>query len=239
MSELPEPPSPPQRHVRHSRHARRKALDRAAVVDAAVRVLDAEGLDAVTIRRVAHELGVGAASLYAYVDSKDALIELVLDHVIGEIDDSGYPDDRPWQDQLKELIRAARAAFGAHRDVARASLGRVPTGPNALRAMNTMLGVLRRSDLSDQVIAYAGDLIGLLIGAAAYEESLFAEEGIGVDEFHRWVEEFRGYLAALPHDRFPNVVELAGPLTHFEPETDSRFEFMLDVIVRGLAAQRD
>ncbi len=235
MTDLPEPPRPQRR----TRPGRKRALDREAVVEAAIRVLDAEGLDAVTIRRVAHELGVGAASLYAYVDSKDTLIELVLDHVIGEIDYSGYPDERPWQDQLKDLIRETRDTFNAHRDIARASLGRIPSGGNSLQAMETLLAVLRRSRLSDQVIAYAGDLIGLLIGAASYEESLFAESGLDFEEFHQYVEEFRDYLASLPVDRFPLLVELAGPLTHSEPGKDTRFEFMLDVIVRGLDSLRD
>lgn len=233
--ELPEPPRPQKR----ARGGRKKALDRGAVVDAAIRVLDAEGLDAVTIRRVAQELGVGAASLYAYVDSKDALIELVLDHVVGEVDVSGFPNDDPWQDQLKELIRRARAAFGAHRDVARASLGRIPSGANALRTMETMLAVLRRSDLPDQVVAYAGDLIGLLVSATAYEESLYADTGLKMEDFVGYVEEFRAYLESLPADRFPNMVALAGPLTRFDPGTDSRFEFMLDVVVRGLDSLRD
>jgi AcrR family transcriptional regulator len=235
VTELPEPPRPQRR----PRQARRKALDRSAVVEAAIRVLDAEGLDAVTIRRVAQELGVGAASLYAYVDSKDTLIELVLDHVVGEVDVSGFPNDDPWQEQLKELIRRSRATFGAHRDVARASLGRIPGGENALRVMDTMLAVLARSGLSDQVIAYAGDLIGLLISATAYEESLFADTGLDLEEFVRYVGEYRSYLESLPADRFPNMVALAKPLTHFDPGTDSRFEFMLDVVVRGLDSLRD
>jgi AcrR family transcriptional regulator len=235
MPQLPEPPRPQRR----PRPGRRKALDRDALVAAAIRILDAEGLDAVTIRRVAQELGVGAASLYAYVDSKDALIELVLDDVVGEIDVSGFPNDDPWQEQLKELIRRSRAAFGAHRDVARASLGRIPSGPNALRTMDTMLAVLERSGLSDQVIAYAGDLVGLLISATAYEESLFADTGLELDDFAGYVQELRAYLEALPPDRFPHMVALAGPLTRFEPGTDSRFEFMLDVVVRGLDSLRD
>jgi AcrR family transcriptional regulator len=232
---LPEPPRPQRR----ARPGRKKALDRDAVVEAAIRVLDAEGLDAVTIRRVAHELGVGAASLYAYVDSKDTLIELVLDHVIGEIDYSRYPDDRPWHEQLKDLIRSTRDVFNAHRDVARASLGRIPSGANSLEAMETLLAVLRRSKLSDQVIAYAGDLIGLLIGAASYEESLFAETGLDYEELHQYIAEFRSYLSSLPADRFPLLVELAEPLTHVDPGQDSRFEFMLDVIVRGLDSLRE
>jgi AcrR family transcriptional regulator len=235
MTELPEPPTPPQRR---SRQARRRSLDREDVVEAAVRVLDAEGLDAVTVRRVALELGVGAASLYAYVDSKDALLDLVVDHVIGETDLTGYPDDRPWQEQTRSLITAMRDALAAHGDVARWTLGRIPSGPNALRVMDTGLGILRRSGLSDQVVAYAADLIGLMVGASAYEQGLHLQSGAGFDELIRYVEDFRRYLQALPPERFPNMVELAEPLTHVSPDKDERFEFMLDVLIAGLAAQR-
>jgi AcrR family transcriptional regulator len=232
---LPEPPAPPQRRVRAG--GRKPSFDRAAVVEAAIRVLDAEGLDAVTLRRVAHELGVGAASLYAQVESKEALVELMLDHVLGEIDLSDLPDERPWEEQLKDLIRRSRDAFVAHGDIGRATLGRIPTGPNALEVMETSLAVLRRSELPDQVVAYAGDLIGLFVGAAAYEESVFREEGIGFEEVARFVAELRRYLESLPADRFPNLVALAGPMTRFSPDEDERFEFMLNVIVSGLAAQ--
>jgi AcrR family transcriptional regulator len=232
---LPEPPAPPQRRART---VRQRGLDRGAVVEAAVRVLDAEGLEAVTLRRVAHELGVGAASLYAYVDSKDVLVELMLDHVLGEVDLSDLPDERPWQEQIKDAIRRHHATLVVHADIGRATLGRIPSGPNALRGMEKMLAVLRRSDLPDQVVAYAVDLIGLLVGAAAFEDSLFRESGVGLEEMMRFVGEFRRYLESLPRSRFPNLVELAGPLTRVSPDEDERFEFMLNVIVNGLAAQR-
>ena len=61
-----------------------------------------------TLRRVADELGASAASLYDYVESKDVLVELMLDQVIGEIDLSDLPDSRPWQEQIKDLIRRTR-----------------------------------------------------------------------------------------------------------------------------------
>ena len=234
MSSLPEPPSPPQRRARQSR---RRALDRETIVEAAIRILDNDGLDGVTLRRVADELGASAASLYDYVESKDVLVELMLDRVIGEIDVSDLPDGRPWQEQIKDLIRRTRTAFAAHGDIARATLGRIPSGQNALQEMEVMLAILRESDLSDQVIAYAGDLIGLLAGASAYEDSLFAQTGVGFDEFLRYIRDFRAYLESLPADRFPNLVALAGPLTRVNPDEDERFEFMLNVLVDGLAAQ--
>ena len=112
------------------------------------------------------------------------------------------------------------------------------TGPNALEVIEKTLTVLRRSGLPDQVVAYSADLLGLFIGAAAYDESVFREEGVGFEEVVRFVTEFRRYLESLPADRFPNVVELAGPLTRFSPDEDERFDFMVNVIVSGLAAQK-
>lgn len=232
---LPDPPTPPQRRQRQSRQ---RGLERDTIVAAALGVVDREGLDAATLRRVAEELGTSAASLYDYVESKDVLVELMLDRVLGEIETSDLPDSRAWQEQVKDVIRRTREVFGRHGDIARATLGRIPAGPNGLRQMEVMLAILRASDLQVQVVAYAGDLIGLVVGAAAYEESLFAQEGAGFDEFLRYVREFRGYLEALPPDRFPNLVELAGPLTRVAPDEDERFEFMLNVVVDGIAAQR-
>jgi AcrR family transcriptional regulator len=237
MSEpsLPEPPTPPQRRPRQSRQ---RGLNRDAIVAAALAVVDEHGLEAATLRRVAEELGVSAASLYDYVDSKDELVDLMLDRVLGEVDLSDMPDGRPWQEQVKDQIRRTRVVFARHGDIARATLARIPSGPNGLGGIEVMLAILRTADLPDQVVAYAADLIGLIVGASAYEDSLFAQEGVGLDEFLRYIRELRVYLGSLPPDRFPNVVELAGPLTRITPDEDERFEFMLNVLVDGLAAQR-
>src|SRR5919198_5564512 len=136
VSELPTPPAPPQRPRKGGRPP---SLDRNAVVDAAMRVLDSEGLDAVTIRRVATELGTSAAALYTYVRDKNELVELLVDRVIGEIPVGAIDREAPWQDQLRQFARAFRRTAAAHRDIARATLGRVPQGENALSVMNAIL----------------------------------------------------------------------------------------------------
>src|SRR5581483_6911963 len=132
MSDLPQPPSRPRPERRAGRP---RTLDRAAVVDAALR-----GLDAVTIRRVAQELGTSGTALYTYVQDKDQLVDLLLDRVIGEIDLTTISADLPWPEQVREFARAIRRMFASHRDIARATLGRIPQGENALVLLNTMLG---------------------------------------------------------------------------------------------------
>jgi AcrR family transcriptional regulator len=235
-SELPPGPRMPSRRPGPARlRPRTRTLSRQAIVTAALKIVDEEGLDAMTMRRVAQALDTGAASLYAHVANKDELVELVIDQVIGEVDFPIEPDPARWREQLKRGVRAIRAAFAAHNDLARASFARIPVGENALRGSESMITLLRAGGLPDQVIAYACDLLPLYATAVAYEESVFAGRGVGPAEVARFVSDLRDYFAALPPERFPNVVALAGPLTA-GGESDERFEFGLEVLVRGLAA---
>jgi AcrR family transcriptional regulator len=231
VTELPKPPSRPRPERRAGRP---RTLDRDAVVDAALRVLDADGLDAVTIRRVAQELGTSGTALYTYVRDKEELIDLLLDRVIGEVDTSSIAPDLPWQEQVREFARELRRVLTSHRDIARATLTRIPQGENALTAMNDMLGRLRAAEVPDEVIALGADLLALYVGAISYEDSTLEPELAQDPEWlERFADELRGYFEQLPRDRFPHMVALAGPLT----SNADRFEFGLDVIVRGLASR--
>src|SRR6476646_4528934 len=96
-------PAPPwQRLPDRQTRRRRDPISREAIVQAAVRLLDTEGLDAFSMRRVADELGTRAASLYWHVGSKDGLLDLVMDQVIGE---QRVPEPEPerWPEQITEL----------------------------------------------------------------------------------------------------------------------------------------
>jgi AcrR family transcriptional regulator len=232
--DLPPAPRLPSRGTATRRSPRTRALSREAIVAAALDIVDREGLDAMTMRTVAHVLGTGAASLYAHVSSKEDLLELVVERVIGEVEFAVEPDPERWQEQVKEGLRAIRSVFGRHGDLARASFARIPMGENALRGSEQMIAVLRAGGLPDHVIAYACDLLPLYAMATAYEESLYAQETSSLDEMHEFVASMRAYFAALPPERFPNIVALAGPLT--AGDGDERFEFGLEVIVRGLEA---
>ncbi len=191
------------------------------------------------MRRVAQALDTGAASLYAHVTSKEELLELVIERAIGEVELGGKPDPERWQEQLKEGVRAIRGAFASHRDLARASFARIPLGENALRGSEWMIGVMRAGGLPDQVIAYACDLLALYAVSVAYEESLYSRQSNSAEEIGVFISELRRYFASLPPERFPNVVALAGPLTAGDGQSDERFEFGLDVLVRGLSAMGD
>jgi AcrR family transcriptional regulator len=233
-SDLPSAPRLPSRRGPGTRGApRERALSREAIAEAALAIVDREGLDAMTMRTVAHSLGTGAASLYAHVASKDDLLELVIEQVIGELRTPGEPDPERWQEQLKEYARDVRAVFSRHRDVARASFARIPLGENAARTAEWEIAVMRAGGLPDRVIGFAVDMLPLYVMAVCYEESLYSSE-VSPQELAMFVTELRGYFEALPPDRFPNVVSMAGALTAGSP--DDRFEFGLDVLIRGLSA---
>jgi AcrR family transcriptional regulator len=216
------------------RAPRVRALSREAIVAAGLAIVDRDGLDALTMRSVAQALGTGAASLYAHVASKEELIEMIVEQVIGEIEFPGAPDPDRWVEQLKALAHEMRAVFARHRDLARATFGRIPLGENALRGSEWMIAVMRAGGLADQVIAYACDLLPGYIMAIAYEEGLFASAELRMEEMVDFVAQMREYFAALPVDRFPNVVSLAAELTAGEGEV--RFDFGLEVLIRGLEA---
>src|SRR5579875_291805 len=155
-----------------ARQRRRRALSQEVIVDAALEIVDREGLDALTMRTVAHALGTGPASLYAYVGSKEELVELVVERVIGEVRIGGEPDPARWSDQLKETAREMRRVFASHGDLARASFGRIPVGENALRGGEWMMAVMRAGGLSDRVTALSVDLLSLYVMGVAYEDGL-------------------------------------------------------------------
>lgn len=189
------------------------------------------------MRTVAAGLRTGAASLYAYIGSKEELIELVVDRVIGEVRFADQPDPTRWTAQLKEVAREMRRVFAGHGDLARATFGRIPLGENALNGAEGMLALIRAGRQSDRVAARLVDLLSLYVMGVAYEDSLTAMNATTPEELTRYITEMRTYFASLPGERFPNMVALADELT--AGDQDERFEFGLEVLIRGLVAVSD
>src|SRR5215470_3835884 len=128
----PTPPTMRMVPYRKSEQRRkRQPLDQARIVRAALELLDEVGLDELTMRRLAEQLGVQAASLYRHVHDKDELLVLLGDEISGEIplvNPSGS-----WQAQLKDMARNVRKGLLAHRDAARLLAITPPIGPRRLR----------------------------------------------------------------------------------------------------------
>ena len=223
-------PEPPWRTEPRRRSVPRPALSREVVVAAALKVLEDGGGEALTMRRVADQIGVSASSLYGYVANKDELVQLVLDRIF---DGVAAPPTGSWQETIKEFSRAMLAVFRRHPGVAALTLGRVAVTPSMLAMGERILSELRRAGIPDQVAAFVGDLGALYVAAFAYELDLTPMDGRQQD----FLVQFTAWVKSLPADRFPSILAVADKLTAGSAE--DRFEWGLDVLVRGLASYLD
>ena len=224
MAAVPEPPWWRRRSEPAARDKR--PLTRELIVEAALALLERDGLQGLSMRRLAQELGSGAASLYWHVGDKEELLSLLLDRIVGETP-VPEPDPQNWQGTVKELARGVRKHLSQRRDAAQLTLGRVPAGPHSLPILERNLAVLAASNLPPRVISYAADMFALYVGAFAYEESLRNEPPASP-------EALGAYFASLPPEQFPTMTRLASDLV--AGTSDDRFEFAIELLVRGLEA---
>jgi TetR/AcrR family transcriptional regulator, tetracycline repressor protein len=224
--DIPEPPW----HRKPSQP--RTPITRDAIVEAALLVLDKVGMDGLSMRRVADELGTGAASLYWHVRNKDELLQLIFDRVTREVV-LPEPDPAHWKEQLKTLGYEIRKVLSKHRDVARLSFGRVPAGPQTALFAEWLFTLLQPVGVPDEVIALLGDFASLYVGAYCYEESLGFPAPTGEDMSpETWVQMMRDYILSLPRERFPRTIRAVDLL--LMSNSERRFEFGLDLIIAGL-----
>lgn len=228
---LPEAP----RRVTRRRPAagRPPTLTIAAIVSAAIEVIDASGVAGLSMRRVAEHLGTGAATLYAHVSGKEELLELVYDELVGQVP-LEEPDPARWREQVKQMMRALRGVLASHADAALAGLGRIPTSPQTLTAAETLVALLRAGGLTDRVIALGFDQLLLFVSADAFETSLYARDRADLADLIRYFTQVHSFYAALPKDRFPVLTSIAPVM--FEHDGEARFEFGLDLLISGMEA---
>jgi AcrR family transcriptional regulator len=235
MTEMPRPPwqRPP------SKRAAKAPLSREAIVDAALALLDREGGAAVSMRRVAVELNTGPASLYAHVNDKEELENLLFDRIAAEVP-VPVPDPSRWREQVKQLLTDQADVFRKHPGAAAFAMARIPYGPNALDRMEAMLGLLRAGGIADHVAAFAADLLYLYVTANAYEESVYRAQGKTEESEREHYLQLEQYFKSLPTSRFPNLVRLASTFFDLGADRDGeevdRFQFGLDVLLSGLEA---
>ncbi|MGW2375800.1 MULTISPECIES: TetR/AcrR family transcriptional regulator C-terminal domain-containing protein [Kitasatospora] len=209
------------------------ALTREALTQAALRVLERDGLDGLSMRKVAAEVGVKAASLYWHVRNKQELLDLLSDAILASAEPPPRQDD--WRAELYAYSASYRRLLLDNRDAARVVAGRLAPGPCLLNLMEDQLDRLRTAGFSDADTAMASYLLGAFVqGFVLQEQSpISAAEVLGTSR--RDVADAAGDLfRGLPTDQYPNLSQLADHLTG--PDMDARFDFCLNRVLDGLAA---
>jgi AcrR family transcriptional regulator len=208
----------------------REPLTRERIIEAALRLMDEEGLEAVSMRRVAREVGVEAMSLYHHIEDKEDLLDGVCERVMAGFDLPDATGD--WAGDCRHAARAWRRLLKAHPNVMRLFAER--RGPvrsvESMRPTEYALRLLRAGGLSDRDAAQAFHAFGGYIQGFVMME-LGSIAG-GVDEEH--LHEREELVSSVP-EQFP---ALSAALPHFlECGADEQFEFGLDLLIAGLATK--
>jgi AcrR family transcriptional regulator len=207
----------------------REPLTRDRVLHAALELADAEGVEALSMRRVAKAVGVEAMSLYNHVKNKDDLLDGLVDLVFGEIEPPR--PGTPWQDAMRRRAISTRDALKRHPWAIGLMEARSAPGPNNLRLHEAVLRCLREAGFSiDQTARAYSIQDSFIYGFALQEKALpaFDSAEVGAQVAER-------ILARGPYPDLPYSVEMID--THIRAggyNLTAEFEFGLDVILAGL-----
>jgi AcrR family transcriptional regulator len=212
--------------------APRTPLTRQRVLRAAVALADRGGVGALSMRKLAQELGVEAMSLYHHVANKDDILDGIVDVVFGEIE---LPTgEAGWEAAMRRRSVSAREALRRHPWATGLMESRRTPGPANIRHHDAVLGVLRNAGFPVELAAHAYSLLDSYIyGFALQEASL---------PFHtpeETAEVAQEIMAAFPADDYPHLAEIATEHV-LQPGYDYGNEFLygLDLILDGLARAR-
>lgn len=206
---------------------RRAQLTRQRVVAAAVGLADREGIESISMRRLAQELGVEAMSLYTHVRSKDDLLDGMADAVISEIPLTA--GGAGWKTSLRQMVLAARAVMLRHTWAPRIVETRTAPGPAVLGYVNAVLGILREGGFTIAQAHHALHIFGSR--GFGFTQALFDDSGDLDPETAAQLERQLGAT-------HPYAVEMALAVTHSGAlgpcDDDAEFAFVLDFILDGL-----
>jgi AcrR family transcriptional regulator len=230
-----QPQTNPSVRHRSTRDRPAKApLSKEAVVDAALAILDSDGLEAVTMRRVATALDTGAASLYVYVSGREGLFQAMLDRVTATIELEA-PDPSRWRDQLHSLLQRMHQALVGHPGMAALTLADPPTSEVILTLTENLLEILFAGGFDPQDATWTCDILVLLVTAVASEDDVRRARGRSDEEQREYIDGIYKTFVGLPSDRFPIISAHAEQMV--AGDGDERFRFAVDVVLDGVIAR--
>ena len=207
-------------------------LSKHRVVVEAIRLADREGVDGLSMRRLAGALGAGAMSLYHYVASKEELLDAMIDVVFEEIELP--PEETDWQSAMRRRAVSARDVLRRHPWAIGLLESSTSPGPANLRHHEAVTACLRRAGFPVLMATHANWLLdGYVYGFALQAGSLPFDTA---DEFADMAEDV--YLPQLPPDQFPYLNESAAALVAADYDPAEEFTFGLDLVLAALEPLR-
>ena len=216
--------------------ARRSPLDRARIVDAALRVADAEGLDAVTMRRVARELRTGAMSLYRHVPGKEGLVSLMIDKALGESAPPGEPSG-DWRNDLRMLASTMWDFIVRHPWYPQAVAERPPVTPRGMAAFEFALSILDHTGLP---LNDRGAIVVSITNTVLAAAQNAAAEARARARFQMTDEQIASSVGTLLGDimaggAYPRVRDVLTSTDRLEPKEE--MQVSVELILDGAAAR--
>jgi AcrR family transcriptional regulator len=213
----------------------RTPLSKERVLHAALALADAGGIEALSMRRLAQELGVEAMSLYNHVANKGEILEGIVDLVVSEIELPSDVDD--WETAVRRCAISAHDAFRRHPWACGPAMGpgSIPSAPTArMRYMEWLLRTLREAGFPPELAYHAYHAVdGHILGFTLWELGHSMPADADLDDLAAT------FLRSLATDEFPYLVEHVQQ--HLAPPGDraNEFEYSLDLILEGLRRARD
>jgi TetR/AcrR family tetracycline transcriptional repressor len=211
----------------------RERLSRDTIVDGAIALADAEGLDAVTIRRLAQDHKVTPMALYWHFKDKGELLDGIAERLFADVR-LPVPSRKPWPEQLRAILEALSDALRPHPAVAGLVSDRVLSSEAGLIVAERTLALLRHAGLSTEQAAQVG---GYLLNAVAMLVTTEPGREYGPDSEARddAIRRKTASLSGLPLRRYPSIVSSANVLAAC-PSPDAYFRLGLDMLIAGVTA---
>jgi AcrR family transcriptional regulator len=207
------------------------------IVAAGVALADRDGLDALSMRRVAQELGVGTMSLYRHVPGKAELLDLMFDRVLGETLGKPRPQG-DWRERLRAIAWESWRVYHAHPWMLQISQARPPLGPNVLDSYEQLLQVVDGIGLEPGEMDAAVTLVSDFVAGAARRsiDSLTAEAQSGQSDESWWDEHSSFWEEQFTEERYPTMTKL-WQANAFERSAEDSFGLGVERILDGIAAR--
>ncbi len=222
----------PKPGKRKTRNATRAPLDRAQILDAALALADAEGIETLSMRRLGQRLGVEAMSLYNHVANKEQVLAGMLDRVLDEVD--LRTTKGTWRDAMRVRARSMRRIFHRHPWAVGLLESTREPGPATLRYCDAVLGILRKGGFSVPRAAAAFYQLDSYIYGSVIQEKRFASAAPG-----EVAAETEVFLQELSAEACPHLAEVAAHFVATGFDHDQNFETGLDLVLEALEAWRD